>query len=705
MSEKSKEKKILLVTNDGFSSLNGGSILNRNLFKDYEAGNLLSLDSSEQDSIPSSVKRISIIPHVLGLGFRRHADVLKSGGAVSNRSSRTRSLLRLMMRFLLGDASQPTFPFRLEELHRKVKDFGPDVIYTTMGSYAVHKIVLYLSREMRIPVVIHVMDDWIVAKNNHGLLSLLQGWLIRRTFIDLLRVSSFRYVISDGMKSAYEQRYGYRFNVLGNVVEDAWIKKGEVQESRGLLSIGYVGSFTDNSQREPIEDVVNAVAALNQSDGAYKFKLNLFVTPATYQYATKCFTGRADVEVGVAPVDDADFYRLLSGFDLLLLPSSFTGPSREYIKYSVPAKFYSYLAAGVVVLYYGDSDSEQIRLAIQNRLGLVVTDRSPSAIQDAVRRFAEDRSGAQNCLERQYDFIRKNHDANVIRQSFYRSLNECLFPEAILSQTDAGQGYDHHLLYKKRKLIDAVIEKTRPKSILDFGGGTGYTFSRYINENHPDIDITLFDVSVESLEAASWGGQRVEKVSDPKSLEARQFDLVIASEVVEHVDASDFVLQDIAALVKQGGHLFATVPNGYGSYEITVLFYRLLAWPIVSRLSKSRKRGQAESTLSPSPHVAFYTYSTLMSGFKCAGLVVENYLPIVLSHFRAARMLSEYFPKAMSWNVDLPPQVNPRWVDDWGFLLTRTDAVKSSECQRQLEMKLLTSFNVFRAKMNRSQAC
>ncbi|MDZ7938376.1 MAG: methyltransferase [Rhodoferax sp.] len=426
------------------------------------------------------------------------------------------------------------------------------------------------------------------------------------------------------------------------------------------------------------------------------------MTPATFQYAIKCFTGRADVEVGVAPVDDADFYRLLRGFDLLLLPSSFTGPSKVYIKYSVPAKFYSYLAAGVVILYYGDSDSEQIRLAIQNRLGLVVTDRSPSAIQDALRRFAEDRSGVQNCLERQYDFIRKNHDAKVIRQSLYRSLNECLYPETIGSQTEGGQGYDYHLLYKKRKLIDAVIEKTKPKSILDFGGGTGYTFSRYINENHPDIDITLFDVSVESLEAASWGGQRVEKVSEPKSLEARQFDLVIASEVVEHVDVSDFILQDIAVLVKQGGHLFATVPNGYGSYEITVLFYRLFAKPIVSRLPKSRKRGQAESTLSPSPHVAFYTYSTLMSGFKCAGLVVENYLPIMLSHFRVARMLSEYFPRAMSWNVGLAPQVNPRWVDDWGFLLTRTDAVKSSGCQHQLESKLLTSFNVFRAKINRS---
>jgi 2-polyprenyl-3-methyl-5-hydroxy-6-metoxy-1,4-benzoquinol methylase len=702
MSGISKEKKILLVTNDGFSSLNGGSILNRNLFKDYKADNLLSLDSSEQDFIPSPVKRISIIPYVLGLGFRKHADALKSGRVETSRASGARSLVCWIMRIFLGDASQPTLPFRLWELHRRVKDFAPDVIYTTMGSYAVHKIVLYLSRKLRIPVVVHVMDDWVVAKNNHGLLSWLQGWLIRRTFADLLRISSLRYVISEGMKSAYEQRYGYRFHVLGNVVEDTWIRKGDIRENRKVVSIGYVGSFTDNSQREPIEDVVNAVEALNRSASTCKFKLSLYVTPATCQYAIKCFAGYADVDVGVAPVDDADFYRLLGGFDLLLLPSSFTGASREYIKYSVPAKFYSYLAAGVVVLYYGDPASEQIRLAIQNRLGLVVTNRAPGAIQDALRKFAEDRAGAQGCLERQHDFIRKNHDANLIRQSLYRSLDECLYPEAVVPQTEAGQGYDHYLLDKKRKLIDVLIAKTRPKSILDFGGGTGYTFSRYINENHPDIDITLFDVSVESLEAASWQGQRIEKVSDPKLLEARQFDLVIASEVVEHVDASDFVLKDIAALVKPDGYLFATVPNGYGSYEITVLLYRLLARPIVSWLVRSRKRGPSESTLSLSPHVAFYTYPTLMCGFKCAGLVVENYWPIVLSHFRVARMLAEYFPRAMRWNVDLTPQVNPRWVDDWGFLLTRSNSVKRSGCQRQLESRLLTPFNVFRARINRN---
>jgi 2-polyprenyl-3-methyl-5-hydroxy-6-metoxy-1,4-benzoquinol methylase len=704
MSGNTKENKILLVTNDGFSSLNGGAILNRNLFKAYEAGNLLSLDSSEQDFIPSLVKRISLIPHALGLGFRKHSDSLKSVGAAGSRSYGTRSLLQRITRLLLGDASQPTFPFKLWALHRKVKDFAPDVIYTTMGSYAVHKIVLYLSKKMRIPVVIHIMDDWIVAKNNYGLLSLLQGWLIRRTFADLLRVSSTRYVISEGMKLAYEQRYGYRFNVLGNVVEDTWINKGDIRESRDVLSIGYVGSFTDISQREPIEDVVNAIAALNRSDGECKFKLSLFATPATYVYATKCFAGHADVEVGVAPVDDIDFYNLLRGFDLLLLPSSFTGHSREYIKYSVPAKFYSYLAAGVVVLYYGDSASEQIRLASQNGLGLVVTDRSPSVIQEALRRFSKDRAGAQGCLERQYDYIKKNHDANLIRRSLYRSLDECIYSKAIVNQTETGRGYDHYLLEKKRKLIDAVIEKTKPKSVLDFGGGTGYTFSRYINEHHPDIDITLFDVSVESIEAASWQGQRIEKVSDPKSLEARQFDLVIASEVVEHVDASDFILKDIAELVKQDGYLFATVPNGYGSYEITVLLYRLFVKPIVSKLSVSGRRGQAASTLSPSPHVAFYTYPTLMSGFKCAGLVVENYLPIVLSHFRAARMLSAYLPWAMRMNVDVTPQLNPRWVDDWGFLLTRSEAAKSTGCQRQQELKLLTCFNVFRAKMNRRQA-
>ena len=704
MKENNTVKKILLVTNDGFYSLNGGSILNRNLFKDYEAGNLLSLDTSEQDFIPSSVKRISMIPHVLGLGFRKHANALKPGVAGANSSSGVRSLMRWMMRILLGDASQPTFPFRLSELHRKVKDFAPDVIYTTMGSYAVNKIVLYLSRKMRIPVVIHVMDDWVVAKNNHGFLSLLQGWLIRRTFADLLRVSSLRYVISEGMKLAYEQRYGYRFEVLGNVVEASWISRGEISGNREVVSIGYVGSFTDNSQRDPIEDVVKAISELNRSDCKYKFSLSLYVTPATYQYATKCFSDNADVEVGVAPVEDESFYGLLGGFDMLLLPSSFSGPSREYIKYSIPAKFYSYLAAGAVVLYYGDSGSEQIRLAIHNNLGLVVTDRSSKAIQGALQKFVENRLEAQACLDRQYDFIINNHDANVIRQAMYRSLGECLYPEEIMPQLKSGLGYDHYLLNKKRKLIDVLIQKTQPKSILDFGGGTGYTFSRYINENYPDIKITLFDVSVESLDAASWHSQKIEKISDPKSLEARRFDLVIASEVVEHVDARDFILQDMAALVKQDGHLFATVPNGYGGYEITVFLYRLLAKPVLSRLSMPTKRGQVASTLSTSPHVAFYTYSSLVSGFKCAGLVVENYLPIVLSHFRVVRILSEYFPWVMRMNIDLPSAVNPRWVDDWGFLLTRSEALKSIGCKRKQELRLLTYFNVFRAKMNRRQA-
>ena len=704
MRKNNEVKKILVVTNDGFSSLNGGSILNRNLFKDYEAHNLLSLDLSEQNFIPSSVKRVSIIPHVFGLGLRKHADAVKLGGVKADRSVGVKSLVHIIVRTLLGDASQPTFPVRLRKLRETVEGFAPDVIYTTMGSYAVNKIVLYLSREMNIPIVVHIMDDWVAAKNNHGLLSLLQGWLIRQTFADLLRVSSLRYVISDGMKCAYEKRYGYRFNVLGNVVEKKWIRKGKFRNDKEELSIGYVGSFTDNSQREPIEDVVKAVSELNRSNLKYKFKFGLFVTPATHQFATKCFSDNGDVQVGVAPVEDKSFYELLASFDLLLLPSSFSGLAREYIKYSMPAKFCSYLAAGAVVLYYGDAASEQIKVATQNNLGMVVADRSSKAIQVALQKFAEDGIVAQACLDRQYDFITKNHDAVSVRREMYSSIDECIFPENTVPKSQPYQGYEYYLLDKKRKLINVLIKKTQPKSILDFGGGTGYTFSRYINENFPEIEITLFDVSVESLEAASWHGQHIEKVFDPKVLETRKFDLVIASEVIEHVDASDFVLQNLASLVKKEGYLFATIPNGYGGYEVTVFLYRLIAKPIISLLFKSGRSEQVKSTLSPSPHVAFYTYPALMSGFKCAGLVVENYLPIVLSHFRVSRMLSEYFPKLMRMNVDLTPQVNPRWVDDWGFLLTRSEAVKSVGCQVQQELTLLTRFNVFRAKMNRRQA-
>ena len=279
-----------------------------------------------------------------------------------------------------------------------------------------------------------------------------------------------------------------------------------------------------------------------------------------------------------------------------------------------------------------------------------------------------------------------------------------LNPKKLLTRSDVGLGYDRCLLDKKRSLIDALIQKTKPKSILDFGGGTGYTFSRYINENYPEIDITLFDVSVESLGAAAWHGQRIEKISDPALLRARQFDLVIASEVVEHIDVSHFVLHDIAVLMKPNGFLFATIPNGYGSYEITVFLYRLFVKPIFLKLPFSVRRGQSESTLSSSPHVSFYTYPTLISAFKCAGLVVEDYLPIVLSHFRTARALSEHFPWAMRVNIDPARQVNPFWLDDWGFLLTRSDTVSSKDCKNAQELKLLTRLNIFRAKLYRHQA-
>ena len=700
-----RKTKIAVITNDGFASLTGGSILNRNLFRDYGDQNLLSLDSMDQGTLNSGVKRISLRPYILGLGLQRHADSVKAAVSDNNDRAEKRSLPGKLLRVLLGDASQPTYPFRRKSLYKQVRDFSPDVIYTTMGSYAVHKFVLDLSRKMRIPVIIHVMDDWVAAKNNKGLLSYIQGWLIRSTFRELLRISSLRYVISEGMKTAYENRYGYRFHILGNVVESAWLKKGNVRKRRnnGCVSIGYVGSFTDNSQQEPIRDVLTAVSELNATGYAREFKLQLFVTPSTFKYAKACFSGREDIEISVAPVGDDEFYGLLGSFDILLLPSAFSGPSKEYIKYSVPAKLYSYLAVGAAILFYGDSENEQIKIALRNNLGAVVTERSASAIRKALIDIVEDEVKTQASLERQFEYVKNSCDAVLVRKKLYASIDESIYPGFGQAQNESSHDYNYLLLTKKRQLIDSLIRKLRPRSILDFGGGTGHTFSRYIHEKYPDIKLTLFDISSESLEAASWARQNMEKIDKLSLLRARKYDLVIASEVVEHVAPEEYVLKDIATLVDENGSLFVTVPNGYGSYELTVLLYRLLAKYVLSLFVTTKRRRASESTLSLSPHVAFYRYSTLTRSFKCAGLVIEGYYPIVLSHFRLSRILSSVWPWAMKKNIGVLPHVNPCLIDDWGFLLTKSKELNSTDGCRNLITSLSTNFNVFRARLNQGR--
>ena len=148
-------------------------------------------------------------------------------------------------------------------------------------------------------------------------------------------------------------------------------------------------------------------------------------------------------------------------------------------------------------------------------------------------------------------------------------------------------------------------------------------------------------------------------------------DLIIASEVVEHVNNPDQFLADLRSRLSENGRLVITVPNGYGPYETVAVLECLLRilkiyWALrqIKRWALNQPppvRAVMHDTLAISPHLNFFSSTALMRLFRDAGLRVVDYEPrTFLCGFGLDKLLVHF--GLCDWNARFANQL-PRWCN------------------------------------------
>ena len=154
--------------------------------------------------------------------------------------------------------------------------------------------------------------------------------------------------------------------------------------------------------------------------------------------------------------------------------------------------------------------------------------------------------------------------------------------------------------------ISSVVHLLGAKKILDVGCGDG-RLGRAIRANCPKVLIHGCDVSTAALTRSEGLDQQYcvdlncEALPEP----TESFDLVIASEVIEHLITPDRVLEELTRVVKQGGHVLLTVPN--------VAFWRFRFQAL---------SGQVPSVTADTRHLHSFSASLLEHLVRKAGLHV-----------------------------------------------------------------------------------
>jgi len=191
---------------------------------------------------------------------------------------------------------------------------------------------------------------------------------------------------------------------------------------------------------------------------------------------------------------------------------------------------------------------------------------------------------------------------------------------------------------KRLAFIAATIRAHAPRRILDVGCGAGTQLTAPLAASFPTVEIIAIDEDAASL---AWAREHCRAANlrflEPQALaETERFDLIIASEVLEHVAEPDGFLLALRRRLAPDGRLLVTVPNGYGSFEWLALAEVLLNLSGLQALLRRLKGGSARDgaeappTLAVSPHVNFFSFGQLGRLFRGGGLAVSRYQPRTL---------------------------------------------------------------------------
>lgn len=103
----------------------------------------------------------------------------------------------------------------------------------------------------------------------------------------------------------------------------------------------------------------------------------------------------------------------------------------------------------------------------------------------------------------------------------------------------------------------------------------------------------------------------------------KKFDVVILTEVIEHVANPDTIISKLYSLLKPDGILILSMPNGFGSYEL-FFDWPLIAWRKIFHIK----------TIPGHYHVNFFTLGKIRSllntsGFKQIKFIKSSFFPII----------------------------------------------------------------------------
>jgi SAM-dependent methyltransferase len=112
-----------------------------------------------------------------------------------------------------------------------------------------------------------------------------------------------------------------------------------------------------------------------------------------------------------------------------------------------------------------------------------------------------------------------------------------------------------------RKALSLFVKDKKSTRILEVGSGLGYLTYSLIRENYEVVGLDISPTAVEQANKTFGEYYKCADLFEFSKLHAESFDIVILTEVIEHIDKPIHFIESIKSLLKPGGRAIITTPN------------------------------------------------------------------------------------------------------------------------------------------------
>lgn len=258
---------------------------------------------------------------------------------------------------------------------------------------------------------------------------------------------------------------------------------------------------------------------------------------------------------------------------------------------------------------------------------------------------------------------------------------------------------DSYGLTKRLEFVIAEIKRRNPRRVLDFGCGTGANLTAPLAERFPEIQFVGVDSDATSIIFAreTYANRNLEFRLYPQEFSfGEDFDLLIASEVLEHIEQPDVFLARLRGSLAKGGALLVTIPNGFGPFELASLVEAVLhvtgLYNILRKLrhfisATSADPASVNDTLAISPHVNFFSFGEFVRLFASQGFVQARYQGrTFLCGFGFDLLLRG--DSVLRWNAQIANRLPPQIVSDWMVVLEPNETPRQASFRRSAYARL-----------------